>query len=89
MDGFKPVQCFDINVLEITNNGLELSINPNKKDVEFWEDLERKGLFSFSYCLKQRKNNSFTYHCDVFPNSLPLTARTMEQRIPNRKYVHY
>lgn len=40
--GFGPVQCFDINVLNITNHGLEIDINPRKLEVEFWDDLNRQ-----------------------------------------------
>lgn len=42
IDGFQPVTGGEINFLDINNNGLRLSRDPNKDAYELWASIEKQ-----------------------------------------------
>lgn len=42
--GYQPVGCFEIPTLVVTNDGLKVGQVNRKKEMEFWDKLERKAI---------------------------------------------
>lgn len=41
---YRSSKCFDIHTLIVANDGLKVGRNVRKKDMEFWDKLERKAM---------------------------------------------
>lgn len=55
ISGFKPVKNGEVNYLDITNDGLSIGIEPNRKAFDFWENIEQRAVQISEDLMKQKR----------------------------------